>query len=99
MPVGCFLKNIIYGLHTVNSKGAIWGRRQLILSERKEKARNFLGQNRSFHSQRHKLYPTTCTIQQRLDTPGSSSLCDKGETRHKNKISFLHRLRKNLYKH
>lgn len=42
------------------------------------------------------ILPHVLYIQQTLDTPGISSLYDMGETK-RNKISFLHRLRKKLY--
>lgn len=47
--------------------------------EKRKKGRNLLGQNRSFHSQTHRLYSTTHTVQQRLHTPGISSPHDMGE--------------------
>lgn len=43
MPVGCFLKNIIYGLHTVNSKAAIWGEDSSSCQREKKRQEIFLG--------------------------------------------------------
>lgn len=65
-------------------------------SKEKRKKRKKSAWAKQVLSLTHRLYSTTHTVQQRLDTPGISSLRDMGERGHKNKLSFFYRLRKNL---
>lgn len=73
--------------------------KNIMVSSYQEFKGNNKGEDISFYSQIHRSYATTHTVQERLDTPGISSLYDMGEIRHRNRISFLHGLRKNLYTH
>lgn len=68
-----------------------------MVSSYQEFKANNIGEDILFHPQTHRLYSTTHTVQEGLDTSGISTLYGIGQTRYRNKISFLHRLRKNLY--